>query len=1266
MPEEIPSEIEKNLEAMFAESMRWAQLQLTYEEVLAEAKPIVRDMQRYSLKTALPILSGLLTVPDYQSNCIRLELLVALAVLSCSGKKKASVAQAARWYRQLGKTKCVLGEDPAEDVFVTSVSDDTGNYLLLEGVWENAGFYTQRIIDLVATLPDNESLNPLRRSLRAVLSIADQVCKRAELRRYTLGNNERQKGLKASNLPKKSELSRRVTFSSSDLERLGIEPQDIVLIWSPTVDRQTMLKQAPGYSVFEYQALVQVNSDEFIAAMPSALSVCARNLVIKFLAAEGLQDQFDYSLSQIYADLIHETPLLGGRANAPVFWGNIDGTRFASFSLEIDTGHILSYFLYLPSISQHKSNGFKSIIIDDGKIWKHLNELIDKTITDAEARTDFKRGQILLVGCGWGKGLAMKEIMAKNPAWQIEGISIADLIRASWLDGMSPEYFIRVQDGLRAVKENGLEIFNINGTLNLIAWARQNDGHIVPHNAFLNVEVEEDRPNVLNFPQDLLRGLRAEADQARDLHRIQDNTGQWRLCQSTRMGALFESHIHANLYNCLDSIKSGELLTVLEGELLVWATVTADGFPDNETAFRLWEMTQEWLPRIVDGLKHHASSLPSAPPLLLELKFEGNGELETEGALPDRSALLDMMSVEPLTDAPNQTLVRFDDGFVYGFRHAENTAERVIVEGMLRAIMQHLEIQFPVHNVQKLVDSIVQNDDARSFHAIHGHGFLQYVADSLPRKLIKLNETDDAIIKLGLAQKAVPKKTNHRINGVDECCSFLEAVVDGLLVELRADLSRFSRLEALKEIFFNVEKSHAEEDHWHRTSAAIIGLHGEKPETLQVYVEQSSKFSAASVTGRILLEIGLCECPDDGEALSNMELSRMMTKASVVYRLGGLSDAIKYRALPAELHVSPFGDILFKDDFGEFVVQPVLSKVIRQRFKNIAPRQRQNYKEPPILLTTKDHFEAEFWTAWKGEFGFDIDEGRKFLTRIEDEGVKRESAVYEVSCANLVQILCEDGTAETTAVSFVDTFSLRARKNWAKPPKGLAMRDIYPWAFSRRLSIVARPILQLDNTTDPLLIVAPHSLRASFRILVAGAYRAELPQDFFQTDALRNKWWGKAGEGHTHAKEIFERLEKAGWQTHLEITLPHILNKKLPKDHGDIDVLAWRNEGDEVWVIEGKDLSQARNDSEMAHMLSEYQGQMKNGEPDKLLKHLQRVEFLKENRDGVSRFCKIDQPVVKSALICSGVVPMQYAKIDALEETFVGSVEELIESLETT
>ncbi|WP_417825021.1 hypothetical protein [Thalassospira lucentensis] len=1263
MTDEIPSVSEEDLKAIFANSMNWAQLNLTYEEILSEAKSVVKDMGRYSLTTALPVLSGLLTLPEYQSNTIRLELLVALAVLSCSGHKKASVTQVSRWYRELAKTRCVSGEDPAEDVFVTNVSNGDGNYLLLEGVWENAGFYTQRIVDLVETLPDTSKFNQLRQTFRAILKVSDEICRRSGLQRYVLGQNEGQEFLKVYSLPRQSLLAKRVTFTSSELQDLGIKPQDIAPVCSPKIDHSHMLKQAPGFSVFEHQVLFQIEDDQFVVAMPSALSVCARNLVLRFMEEEGFQEKFDSIFSRMYSDLIFHTPLLGGRANAPVRWASIQGTHFASFSMEVDTGIVLTYLLFLPSIFHHKTNGFKSLIVDEGPVGEQLSKLIDQTVAVSEKETGFKKGQIILVGCGWGKGHDVGVRPIKNPAWQIESISIADLVRVSWLDGMSPEYFIQVQDGLKAAEDHNLQVFNLNGVLNLIAWSRQNNGHIIPHGMFLDYEIEDDRPNLLNFPQDLLRKLRAEADQNRDLHAIQDHLGKWRSCQSARMGHFFKSGVTLNLYNCLDSLRSGELLTVVEDDLNVWATVTAPNFPSRETAFRLWEMVQEWLPRVLCAVKSRLSSLKVEQALLLELLFLGDDEISATDALPSYDELQSMVRVEPSKDTPNYMVIVFSEGFIAGFRHSANYAERVVVKGLFNAIMRHLRIEALKTDTYEFVEAVVQNTDARSFHAIYGHEFLQYVANSLPRKLVTLSDADHAIVKLGLAQKAGFKRSSGKIQGVDNCCSFLGGVVDRLIAELKSDLSRFGRREALNKIFLNVEKSHADEDHWRRTSAAIIGLHGRNPETLDVYVKQSSEFAGASVSGRILLEIGLCDCPEVGEELSNMELSRMMAKASVLYMLGGLSDAIRYRALSAELSVSPFGDVLVKDDFGEFVVQPVLAKMISQRFQSLAPRQHQNYEEPRVVTSVEEHFEAEFLDAWSKEFGFTVDEGRHFITLLEDEGIRKEKAVYESTRSELIVTLCKNGTSEAEASKFIDTFSLRSRANWASPPKSFAMRDIYPWAFSRRLSVVSRPILQFDNGSDEVLLIAPHSLRSGFRLLLIGAYSAELPQNFFNTDELRNKWWGKAGEGHAHAQKISEKLQEHGWQTALEITLPHILNMKLSRDFGDIDVLAWREGHSDIWVIEGKDLSRARNYSEMAHMLSEYQGKAKNEKPDKLLRHLRRVEVLEGSKENAAKFCGVSKPVIKSALICSGVVPMQYAKIEALEGTFVGSVEELIKSL---
>ncbi|MCI5212643.1 MAG: hypothetical protein D3910_28505, partial [Candidatus Electrothrix sp. ATG2] len=175
--------------AIFGEQMRWASRYVTLKEVAQVNKSLVRDLARYDAAVAVPLLSGLLTVPEYQSNCIRLEILVALAVVHCRDRKKANITQAVRWFSQIEKSQCVSGEDPAEDVFVSLVYDSNGDYRLIEGIWESAGFYTQRVLDVVATMPDTGQFWQIKRNVRALLVISDMICEKAGLRRYQLGSD---------------------------------------------------------------------------------------------------------------------------------------------------------------------------------------------------------------------------------------------------------------------------------------------------------------------------------------------------------------------------------------------------------------------------------------------------------------------------------------------------------------------------------------------------------------------------------------------------------------------------------------------------------------------------------------------------------------------------------------------------------------------------------------------------------------------------------------------------------------------------------------------------------------------------------------------------------------------------------------------------------------------------------------------------------------------------------------------------------------------
>ena len=93
---------------------------------------------------------------------------------------------------------------------------------------------------------------------------------------------------------------------------------------------------------------------------------------------------------------------------------------------------------------------------------------------------------------------------------------------------------------------------------------------------------------------------------------------------------------------------------------------------------------------------------------------------------------------------------------------------------------------------------------------------------------------------------------------------------------------------------------------------------------------------------------------------------------------------------------------------------------------------------------------------------------------------------------------------------------------------------------------------------------------------------------------------------------------------------------------GDIDVLVVADRK-RVWVCEAKDLKMCRTLGEVASRLSEYRGQiMKNGKPDKLLRHLKRVEYLRTNASQLAKRLALDsEPTGHGILIVNSPQPMQ-------------------------
>ncbi len=82
-------------------------------------------------------------------------------------------------------------------------------------------------------------------------------------------------------------------------------------------------------------------------------------------------------------------------------------------------------------------------------------------------------------------------------------------------------------------------------------------------------------------------------------------------------------------------------------------------------------------------------------------------------------------------------------------------------------------------------------------------------------------------------------------------------------------------------------------------------------------------------------------------------------------------------------------DILFKNDFGDLVVEPLLERVLGDRFVEIAPRQKQNYEAPEVVPQTKGAIDQKFWDIWTAEMGFDLDQARNIIGALKTSLLKQ-------------------------------------------------------------------------------------------------------------------------------------------------------------------------------------------------------------------------------------------------------------------------------------
>ena len=130
-----------------------------------------------------------------------------------------------------------------------------------------------------------------------------------------------------------------------------------------------------------------------------------------------------------------------------------------------------------------------------------------------------------------------------------------------------------------------------------------------------------------------------------------------------------------------------------------------------------------------------------------------------------------------------------------------------------------------------------------------------------------------------------------------------------------------------------------------------------------------------------------------------------------------------------------------------------------------------------------------------------------------------------------------------------------------------------------------------------------------------------------------------------HLLRLIDMHISLGWQVEQEVRLTKLIRRALDRDYGDVDVLAWRSDSSRVMAMECKDLHYHKTIGEVAEQLSDFRGQIRrDGKPDHLKKHLDRVDMLNCHKTELARTLGLSGDIqVEGHLVFKNFVPMRFA-----------------------
>ncbi|MBC8745352.1 MULTISPECIES: hypothetical protein [Paraburkholderia] len=1202
------------------------------------ARNLPKILSKYSKRRALSAVSGLLTLPQFQANTYRLEILAHLIAANCTGETMVGPKNVLNWLnRQLGTHPVATMEDPPEDVFVTNIVSLKGEFLVLPGLWETPDDSLNLMLEVFerASVPTDEVLQPVY----ALLALSHFILQRAGLSRWTIERSVPKGPFPESIAVDWKATSVRAIVGRDELKQGGISLTHLQpFIFRADSDHASLAEH------FEESPLQQCPLVEFadciVLSLPTAVTYAARRYLLRKLLEQGQIRSFQEALNNVLMARAASYLNIGGRhmvekVPLPDDAENC-GALGRSAVFRLGQKRFFHLFVLWDDLEQSAVAG----LLEPREYGSHEQAMINNHVTRVRSHVEsigsFAMGHTLGLFGHLGQAIAFDSPFS-TPNWTFDLCRLQELEFILWDQAGALNRIALMLTQRARMEAQGYEFGNPSGLLNLYAYWLELDCHLSPP------DLPRDRYAHVQLGNDHLTAFRVRHRRSMDRHCEPDVWGRWDTVFRANRDAVYPVLKSLPVYLSITRLRGGgRCFCIRVRGTSVWVSMIGRSVGERlgEFQHKAWEELQFLLPMALLGTTPPVQFAMPAVEVLLDLRTIRS--IDEAKSLPqeDEEYLLSRHTEIPLVK------VTAGAAFLRTFSGVSNDGERKL----LAAVLDGLEaFRLPPRRTDEALVTSAERAkqalgaaSAKVFHAFESYDPIEYL---LSKEANPIYERPDEHV--GAAQRTAfefyPVQLKPRKLSPQDSCKALNQAVTHLMHQVAKKLSLFNQKKLVMHLLFLHESQLNDKLRWRSTARAVQALYG-AADGVGAARKADAVRAEVSVTLRTLVEAAVCESSTNGGELpddfSTDELYGLMC---TLVSLGRHSETIYHGLSSSGITIYPSGAYAFSPDVLDEIGTPYRETAFAAGFADAAASYEDWVlpSEPQSPAATTNQYEGPvFRAAFKAEYCLEFSAFTEISAAIFDSFITGQQVVTAFTRDELLNFMGKRDVRACDVDAFLKCFALPARATWA-PQSPVKVRDVEPWRFERRLSVMLRPLITCVEGDVTYYVVGMGTLRDSVTYLIDSTVNARFDKDVFESREMRSYVGGKVDEAGRHfTHEVASALRELGWNTEEEVKMTQLGAPKSP-NLGDVDVLAWLPSG-EVLAIECKRLKSARTISEIAQCCARFAGR----EGDHLHKHLRRMAWIRANHEHVAKYLKLSLTSmhIENPLVTNVEVPFSYVK----------------------